>query len=131
MSRDKFNDYIQGQWNENQAHHQNNVTVEYLITTKGEVVPFKWICRLSTMPFDNIDAFADVLATPPNTMNEMYAILNNGENVAFDLTHMDFTSHISVNQHGQYLTTDVTKRIIQTQFAQTNKEMPDEGQTRT
>jgi len=128
MSRDDYlKDHYLGSYS---TEHKHNITIEYLITLKGEVVPFNWIARLAVIPFDNIDSFADTLTTPPNPMNEMYAILHNGENVAFDLGHMDFTSHISVNQHGQYLSQDVIKRILQTQFAQTNKEMQNGNQER-
>jgi len=106
--------------------------INFLITTKGEVVPFEWLGRLSLKPFDNIDQFADTLTSPPNELNEIYAILTDGTNCSFDLMNVSFTQHISDTQNGQYLPTDTIKKLLMIQFAQTNKEIPnDRDQERT
>ena len=130
MSKDQYyQDQIMGKWNTD--HQAPTLTIEFLVTIKGEVVPFEWIGRLSLEPFNNIDQFADTLTEATNPMNEMYAMLRNGTNCAFDLSHVTFTQHISDTQHGQYLATDTIKKLIMLQFSKTNKEMPNEHQART
>ena len=130
MSKQDYNkQQMLGEW-DNQHKQPVDIKIEFLVTTKGEVVPFEWVKRLSVSPFDNIDQFADTLTAPPIQSNEVYAILNDGTNCSFDLTVMEFTQHISDEHHGQYLSTDIIRKLIMLQFAKTNKGMPDGYQAR-
>jgi hypothetical protein len=109
-------------------YHRPNIIgdIEYVISLKGEVIPFQWIARMSTNPFDNIDQFADTLAREhiPNPMNELYTILDDGSICILDLVNAEFTMHMGNMTSGAYLPTDQIKRILMQQFARTNKGLP-------
>ena len=100
--------------------------IEFLISSKGEIIPFEWIRRLAINPFNNIDQFADTLAEPTNPMNEMYAILKDGSNCTFDLMQVEFTNQVSNAQYGSYPASDQIKRMLMHQFAATNKDIPND-----
>ena len=100
--------------------------IEFLISNKGEIIPFEWIKRLSLNPFNNIDQFVDTLIEPTNPMNEMYAILKDGSNCTFNLLQAEFTTQVSNAQYGSYPATDQIKRMLMHQFAETNKDIPND-----
>lgn len=101
--------------------------IDFLVTVKGEIIPFGWIVRFGVQPFHTIDQFADTLTEPANPLNEMYGILENGDSCAFDLMNVEFTTHVCNLQYGTYLATDQVKRMLMVQFAHNNERMYEDG----